>query len=566
MRWILPETQIPGEDLVEKLLALRGLSDPQTRAKFLLSDLKDLHDSKQLYNSTKAAEVILKAVKDGKKIFIHGDYDVDGVCATSIMWDFLYRGLKADVLPYIPNRFDEGYGLSTSSLDAIIAAGGQLVITVDCGIKDIEKVAEYTEKGLQFVITDHHTLPSKLDRNDKSKNYVSDDALAVVHPKYPRHEYPFSEICGAAVAWKVVQQIVEQAELDFDTFQYLDLVALATVCDVMPLIEENRIFVKHGLERLRNYPRVGLRALLLEAGVKAADLATYNLGFTIGPRLNASGRMESAMDALKLIVTQQPAQAQELAQKLQKLNSERQQITQDLLMQAEVVISNLPDDQKLFFVYGENWPEGIIGLVAGKLLEKYHRPVLVGSILADGTVKGSARSISSFHIADALKTQEHLLQRYGGHAQAAGFALAKDNLEALISEITSLANDLISLENLEKTLNVDIILEPADLTLENVVKLNALEPYGFGNTTPVFALMGFKVVGARRFGSNKQHTSFVLQKDGVSLEAIDFGADDKWSHVEIGSIIDVAGTLSINSWNGQQNVQMVIKDLVIANA
>lgn len=534
--------------MLEYLLALR---DIKNKEQFLKPSLTDIHSWRELHDAPSAVEIILDAIKTGKKIFIHGDFDCDGVCATSILWNFLYRVLKADVLPYIPSRFDEGYGLSEESIQAMLEQGAQLVITVDCGVKDAKLVKKYSKQGLDFIITDHHTLPSE----DKLP-----EAKAVVHPRYPNHNYPFPEICGAAVAWKLVCGLNEITNSNYDVHSYLDLVALATVCDVMPLVDENRIFVAAGLQRLANTDNPGLLALMQSASVAPGSLDTYHFGFVLGPRLNAAGRLDSALEAVRLLTTSSHVTAKQYAQKLQTLNLERQQLTQKFLAEAEAQVANL-GEQPLYFVFGDNWPEGIVGLIAGKLTEKYHRPVLIGSRDGD-MIKASARSISGFHVTNALQQLSHLLERFGGHELAAGFGIRYENVDTFSKEMLRLASAQLQPEDLERQLPIDAVLTPADLSPDLVSEIQQLKPFGFGNATPTFALSGIEISQVRHIGRERNHLLLSVSEI-PDFEIIGFNKASDYNLMP-SDVINVAGSLDTNEWNGQRKIQMKLKDVEAA--
>lgn len=555
MRWKIASRQ-PEIDLLTHILRERGIEADVNE--FISADLADIPDYSILHDSVAAAKIILQAIEDGKKIGIHGDYDVDGVCATAVMWDFLSRGLEYDkVIPYIPNRFDEGYGLSTESLDTLIKQGCELIISVDCGVKDLELIASYSKAGVQFVITDHHNLLV----NEEGLPVLPPEA-AVVHPLYPNHLYPQQDICGANVAWKLCCAINVESGKGLDMNEYLDLVALATVCDVMPLVAENRAIVKHGLGLMRKNPRLGLRLLITQAGVDYKQLETYHFGFVIGPRINAAGRMDSAMQALRLLLTQSKEQAAKLAETLHNLNAERQELTQQLLIDAEAKVVD-QSQQLIYFVYGEAWPEGIVGLVAGKLAEKYFRPVFVGS-LSEGRIKASARSPIEFHLAHALKHHAHLLERHGGHALAAGLTVLEANWNEFFTSINQFAREQISFEQFEKQIKIDAELSTSELTSQLVNEISKLEPFGFGNSQPIFAIRNLIVRGIRKFGSNQQHIQFTVQTESKPLNLIAFNESEKWQNISIGATIDVAGTLRVNSWQGANNVEIQVKDILTA--
>lgn len=546
-------------DIISQLLFNRGIKTSDAAIKYFNTDLSLLNDYSKITDIYKAANIVLSAVKERKKIFIYGDYDADGICATSIMFNFLFRRLNAKVLPYIPSRFDEGYGLNTQGLDEIINQGGELVITVDCGIRDAELVKQYTEKGLDFIITDHHTLPLS---SEGQKTYP-ESALAVIHPDMPDTEYPFSGICGTTVVWKLIQAISEKAEIedkDFSPNEYLDLVALATVCDVMPLIDENRVIVSNGIKQMMNTTNIGLRALLIRLGIELMDIQTYHFGFVIGPRLNASGRVSHALDAVRLLSSQNQSQVEKVVSHLEELNNHRQDLTVELLKQAEEQIEKDGQENNLLFVAGEEWSEGVVGLVASRLCEKYHKPVLVGSKKGD-EITGSARSISSFNVTTAISNSEDILIRFGGHSQAAGFTLKADRYEEFKRSIIEFANKTLTISDLEAELLIDLEIELKDATIELVNEIKSFEPLGMGNRTPVFMISKLKVLSKKLVGRDQNHLKLKLQKDDSIIEAIGFNIGQRFSDLKQNATIDIVGSLDINEWNGNSSVQLKIKDI-----
>lgn len=545
MRWIFPPSSAPGTPLLERVLSARG----QTMADFDWDETK-LDSLSLLYNCDLAAKVIIEAVKKGKKIFVHGDYDVDGVCSTAIVWEFLYRELKADVHPYIPSRFDEGYGLSHASVDAMLAEGAELIITVDCGVKDIDIVSKYSQLGLEFVITDHHALHA-------SGRLPA--AAAVVHPLYPKHQSDFEEICAATVAWKLCCVINQKLNLGVQMSKWLDLVALATVCDVMPLYKENRALVIVGVAQMKLGQRLGLAELAKVAGFDIQQVQHYQLGYTLGPRLNAAGRMGTALTALRLLVTTSASQARALAQELEDLNQQRQAVTLEVLTTAE---SRIDSRQQLLVLYDASWPEGVIGLAAGKLAEKYSRPVFIGSQI-DEEIKFSARSIDGFHLANNLSTLADLLIRFGGHALAAGATLAAKDFAVFESRLQQLVAKLDSTD-LEPRLTIDLVAGQGDITPETVNELEKLAPFGMGNPKPVVVIPHVRLVRQFKFGKEGQHQKFVVRTGwGEVIELIDFNAQVSWPEAE--NAVDVAGHLDLNEWQGTQSVRLMLRDVRAGN-
>jgi single-stranded-DNA-specific exonuclease len=548
--------------IIAQLLFNRGIKNITQAHKFLNNNFTNMIPSQMMPGVKDATQVILDAVKQNKKIIVYGDYDVDGIVSTSILFDLLYRRLGADVVPYIPNRFDEGYSLNAKALDSILEQKGELIITVDCGIKDRDLVKEYTDKGLEFIITDHHMI--QLDGKD-IKDIIPSDAKAIVHPQLEL-DYPFKEICGAMVVWKLIDCVLDVAKEnkilinEIDKMHYVDLVALATVCDIMPLIEENRIIVDHGIKQIQKSNNLGIRELAKVLNIEIKEISAYHFGYVFGPRLNASGRLESALEAVRLLTSNDQQKVQETAQFLDKLNTQRQELTFKLIEEAENLAKEQLDN-KLLFLLGEDWPEGIVGLVAGKIAEKYHRPVLVATKTSQGEIKGSARSIASFNITDAISKFSNLVLRFGGHAQAAGFSLDHDNIHQFVKEITEFANNTITAEDLIKELNIDMELEIDEIDLDLYSQISQLEPFGFKNSTPVFIIKELTINNIFFLGKDKKHIKLLLEKNNKVLTAINFHFEPKYNDLKIGDKIDVVGTLNTNKWNNQETLQIVIRDI-----
>lgn len=556
MEWILPEQN--NSSLIEWIYKTRDIKLNDNS--YFFPKISDLHSPLLIHDVEKVAETLKGFIGTDRKIFIHGDFDVDGVTATSIMWQFLYKDLGLKALPYIPSRFTEGYGLSEDSINNILDQGAELIITVDCGVKDVELINKYSGK-VQFIVTDHHTLLPKDSKVDGSKlvgEYaISDKAKAVCHPKLPN--YPFVELCGAAVSWKVCSAVNEILKLGINVNKYLDLVAIGTVCDIMPLVGENRTLLKLGLEQLRKTNNIGLKSLFEYLNIDSKEVDSYHLGFVIGPRINASGRLEDAMDAVRLLTTSNPDYARKMSSRLDSLNTERQQLTQKYIDIADEQIKEQSSD-KLYFVYGDEWPEGIIGLIAGKLTEKYHRPVIVGSV-KDQKVKASARSIEEFHIANNLSKHSTLLLSHGGHAQAAGLGLQLSNLPELIKRLKlSASNDLADIE-LVKKLRIDGIALINEASLETYTQIQSLSPFGMANKKPIIAFLGITPDKIKVFGKENNHLKLFFAVDNREIEAISFNNTEYTSNIDFSKPIDVAGTIERNEWNGKISVFIKIDNI-----
>ncbi|MEO6729552.1 MAG: DHH family phosphoesterase, partial [Candidatus Dojkabacteria bacterium] len=557
MKWNLPEQK--DKNFVDFIYSTRKVSGDRV---FFYPKIEDLESPLLIHNAEKAAKVIINAIEKKQKIYIHGDFDVDGITATSIMWNYLFRDLGANVLPHIPNRFTDGYGLNKETIEKIISEGGNLIISVDCGVKDIELVDKYADT-IDFIITDHHTIRevSKSEaRNKKSKknneslpegsklvgNYIiSSRAKAVVHPKLG---VGFNEYCGAGVSWKLCCAINELNVKKVDMSKYLDLVALGTVCDIMPLEDQNRTIVKLGIDKMRRTENIGIKALLQKADVLLSSITEYTLGFVIGPRLNASGRLESALDAVRLLTTTSEDFAKQLADKLNNLNLQRQGLTKEYLAIAEQDLLS-QGEKKIYFLYGKEWPEGIVGLISGRLTEKYNRPTIVGSLLEDGNIKASARSIEGFHISNALKDTDKYLIRYGGHAQAAGLTLASTDYAKFMEALSSVADKHIKEKHLEKAINIDAVAKFDEINIENISKLLSLSPFGNSNPLPKIALLNVDISDFKTMGKDGSHIKIVFPEYG--FEAVGFNLANEFNGLD-SPLLDLAGSLEINTWNNKQ--------------
>lgn len=551
------------DEITSQLLFNREINNKQDAKKFFDANLSKLTSPFNLSAVETASRLVLEAVKDSKKIFIYGDYDVDGVTATSILFDFLYRKLGANVVPYIPSRFDEGYGMNEVALEKLLAQNAGLIITVDCGIRDGRLVEEFTKKGLNFIITDHHEPPE----DEAVLQMLLKNAKAVIHPMLSP-DYEFKSICAATVAWKFVDVISQQAKKEkllketFDIYEYLDLVALGTVCDIMPLIDENRIILRHGLERMKITSNIGLEELMKSSGIISDELDTYHLGYVIGPRLNAAGRVKEALDAVRLLTSSSKNTVREKARELSELNSQRQIMTTQLLEEAEKQLISWGLDKKLYFIVGEEWPEGIIGLVAGKICEKYNKPVLVASV-SKGKAVGSARSIKRFHITDAISESSEILERFGGHAQAAGFTLDAKNIEEFKHNMLRVAELNISESDLEKTLKIEINLTGLRFDIGLLEIINRFAPFGFGNKQPNIRYDAAKILSFRAVGKTGDHLKLSLSMNGQVMDAIGFGLAKKFMDITVGQQVNVAGYLEENNYNGNVKMQLKVIDLKV---
>ncbi len=552
--WSFPKEK-EEKDILKNLLSKREIENTE---KFLNPSLGDVPDSGKLFDSKSASKEIIDSVNKGEKIVIHGDFDSDGICASALLWDFLYRdiseftGKKINVIPYIPSRIEQGYGLTEDSLKDVLELGGQLLISVDCGVRDEKLIKKYLKKGLRVVVTDHHQPPEDLS---------TDLAYPLVHQMYPEKEYPFTQICGTAVVFLLIQEIKKQVGMEYcltEDTKGLDLVALATVTDLMPLIDVNRVFVHFGLKQIAKGKREGLRQLCLRAGINFKDINSYHLGYLLGPRINAAGRIGSPINAVKLLVSRDEKLCQEISEELDNLNFDRQKLTLKTKDEASSMIQGEKD--KAIFVVGEDWHEGIIGLVAGKLLEEYHKPVIVATHNG-GLIKGSARSIKGFNITEALGIFDKYLERFGGHELAAGFTAKGETIDSFKDEFVKFSNKKITKEMLVSKLNIDLVIDSDSVGKKLIDDLHQLEPFGYGNPKPIVCLKNLVVFKKTIMGKEENHMKLLAKGSGYDmLTLVLFGAGEDKDEIEKDSVIDVIGYPDLNVWNGNENVQFNVKE------
>src|SRR3989344_5224184 len=544
------------DPIAVQLLYNRGITEQKDIDDFFNPNYgTDLHDPFLFVNMEKAAELILLGIRDGKKIVVYGDYDADGVSATATMVGGL-RALGAHPEVYIPFRETEGYGLNADAVQDMIENGTQLVITVDCGISNYAEVEQLISAGVVVVVTDHHQQPLKLP-----------NASAIVNPNTDREAYPFKSLSGSGVAFKVVQALAARDQLygmekleDGWEKWLLDLVAIGTIADLMPLLGENRTLVSYGLIVLGKTKRLGLRKLIEKAGNGVGEITEKTVGFTIAPRLNAAGRLEHASTAYQLLVTDNQAEAEVLAESINQTNQQRQQLTEQNTREARQQIAN-QKDEGLLVAIGDGWPTGILGLVAGRLADKCNKPTLVISHFA-GELIGSGRSVEPFNITKALQQCDQFLLRYGGHAQAAGFTLKNDSqLAPFIQKLRTLTI-AAKTNQLAKSIQLDAELTIADITWDFFDLLEKFRPYGQGNPRPAFALYGVIIVQASAVGQEQKHLRLKLtDNQAQTLSGIAFGFGSLASKLKPGTVVDIATTIDCNEWNGNRELQLNIIDI-----
>ncbi|MDF2679931.1 MAG: hypothetical protein K0R47_1121 [Brevibacillus sp.] len=535
--------------LVSKLLVIRGIDSPQKARDFLQAGPELFYDPFLLDGMEQSVHRIKQAIEKKEPICIYGDYDADGVSSTSFMVHLL-RQMGAVFDYYIPNRFTEGYGLHKDALAHLHQSGYKLMITVDTGISAVEQVEFANQLGLEVIVTDHHEPPA-----------VIPEAFAVINPKKPGCSYPFDMLAGVGVAFKLGHALLGEAPLHL-----ADLAALGTIADLVPLVDENRILARAGLKRLNQTRNMGLQALIRVCGLADTELSAGHVGFALGPRLNASGRLETAESAVKLLTTDDHDEAEKCAQALDDLNRERQELVQTMTEEAIQMVHAQypPEEHKVLVVAKEGWNVGVVGIVASRLVETFYRPTIVlGIDPVKGTAKGSARSIAGYDMYEALTACKEWLPHYGGHTMAAGMTLPTENLDPLRQKLNELASEWLSAEDFTPLTKVDVSMDIQEVSLDAAEQLERLSPYGMGNPTPLVMLEDVETSGMRIIGRDDNHLKCSLQKSGTTVDAIGFN----WAHVTKKvtpkAKFRVLGELSVNEWNGNRKPQLTIRDLSV---
>lgn len=547
------EVQLAAElkvsPIVAKLLINRGLGDPHKARQFLVADMESLLSPWDLKGMREAVACVTKTMDEGGSIVVYGDYDVDGITATSVVYRFLKR-CGASVSYYIPERQSEGYGLNLEALEGLIAKGTDLVITVDCGISSYD-IVEAVRDRLALVITDHHEAPALIPR-----------AVAVVDHKQPNCPYPDKNLAGVGVAYKLCQAIWQ--ERTGEVYQAdLDIVALGTVADVVPLVGENRILVKAGLSKMQLQPNRGMEALINVAGLKDRKITAGHIGYTLAPRLNAAGRVAHATRAVELLTTPSQEEAYEIAEELQETNLERQALERDIHEVArQDVLKQGPDADYVVVVGGQDWHPGVIGIVASRLVEEFYKPTLVISI-KDGIGKGSCRSIDNCNIYEALQSAEDLLIQFGGHQAAAGFSIKEDKIPALRERLAQHCKEHLAETDYLPIVDIDSQVAIDDIDVPLIEEIETLEPYGMANPTPVLALEEATISDLFLMGQQKKHAKVLLEREDSTIDAIAWNRPDLHASFFPGDRVKVAFTVQKNEWNGHVSPQLMIQDMAL---
>jgi single-stranded-DNA-specific exonuclease len=553
-KWIIYPKK--SDDIIDQLLINRCIEDKEN---FLNPNYDtDIYDPFLLSDMRKSVKRILLAIKNKEKIGVFADYDVDGVTAGAILTNFFnYLGTETKI--YIPTR-EEGYGLNELGIKELYDAGCKLIITVDLGITGRKQINFAKKMGIDVIVTDHHLF---------KKSDISKDAYAIIHPRLS-NKYPNKCLSGGGVAWKLTQALASSVNLSSaeknkkikNIIKWsLDLAAISSVCDMVPIIGENRAITKFGIKVIPKTQNIGLRELMKKASIKLDSISTYTIGFQIGPRLNAPGRIDHAQASYFLLTTRHRAEAEKFAAKLDSVNSQRQKELGQVLEEAKKKIEKRKlKDKKIILIEDKNWSEGLVGLVAGRLKDELCRPVIVFRE-EKGILKGSARSTENFHILEALDSASKYLSSHGGHRASAGLSLEKQHLSALYDQLLEIAESKIKFEDLVPNIHIDMEISSDDINKNLIKKLDKFEPYGFGNPRPIFMMRNVKITSMRKIGAEGKHLKMILEKDNNHYDSVGFDMGNLYSEINQNSLVDVVFSLEINEWNDNKKIQLKLMDV-----
>lgn len=538
--------------VLSTIILNRGISEEQDVMPFLSKSMKCVHNPNLMLDMEKATQRIKSAIENNEKIIVYGDYDVDGITSTALMYMYL-KELGANISYYIPDRVEEGYGINIMAINRFIKDGVKLVITVDCGITAVGEVEFGKLQGLDMVITDHHTCKEKIP-----------NAAAIINPKRPDCKYPFDGLAGVGVAFKLVLALSIAMGLSTkDTFdKYVEIAAIGTIADVVPLLGENRVIVDRGLKALANTKREGLKALLEISGADKKPINASTIAFMIAPRLNAAGRLGTATTAVELLLTDDRVRAYEIAKELDNENRQRQLTEQKIFEDALDLIKLDPnfDKKNVIVLSKEGWHHGVIGIVASRINDMFYRPCVLISH-ENGVCKGSGRSIPTFNLFDALNHCDELLTNFGGHSVAAGLGLNLDNLETFDKKINEYAKNTLTDDDLIPKVSIDCAILPSEVTIESVKILANLEPFGMGNSKPVFSITGLNIYNIGQMGIENKHLRVRFNTGNRFINGVGFGMGGYMDEFSQGDIVDVAFCMDINNYQGNENVQIILKDI-----
>ena len=545
--------------IIALLLVRRGVCTPEDVDKFFRPVLSDLHDPFLMTDMDKAVKRLNKALGNKEKILVYGDYDVDGTTAVSLVYKYLR--LYSSLLDYyIPDRYDEGYGISYKGIDYAAENDVSLIISLDCGIKAVDKVEYAKSKGIDFIICDHH-MPDD----------VLPDAVAVLDAKRLDSEYPYEHLSGCGVGFKFMQAFAMSNAFPFSELEkLLDFVAVSIASDIVPISDENRILAYYGLKQLNNNPSLGLKGIIDICGLTEKDITISDIVFKIGPRINASGRMMNGKEAVDLLLSRSSEAAKEKSENINQYNDERRELDKRITDEANAIIDEFEnmEDRKAIIVYNKDWHKGVIGIVASRLTEKYYRPAVVLTKSSE-LITGSARSVVGFDIYRAIENCRDLLENFGGHTYAAGLSLKEEKLEEFIERFSMLAADEIITEQMTPQIDVDAVLDLSEINNKFMSELKKMNPFGPDNQKPVFATLGVKDFGTSKLvGKELEHIKLEIIDDNSSspVHAIAFGMHKHYEHIKSMKPFNICYTIEENTYNGNTTLQLMIKEIRTDNS
>lgn len=550
--------RFPGCSTISRLMALRGITSLDEVEKFLNPSLSDLHDPFLMQDMDKAVNRLNKALGRKEKILIYGDYDVDGITSVALVYRYL-QNYYSNVEYYIPTRYEEGYGVSYKSIDFAASLGVSLIIVLDCGIKAVEEVDYAKSKGIDFIICDHHVPDDRLP-----------EAVAILNPKLEGNPYPFKHLSGCGVGFKFMQAFAQSNGLtnSYELDSLLDLVAVSIAADIVPITGENRIMAYYGIKRLNTNPNMGLRSIIKICGMANKEITISDVIFKIGPRINASGRMQSGMEAVELLVTKDAADAYRKGKNIDQYNKDRKELDKRITEEANAILEDrgeIASSRKPIVIYNKDWHKGIIGIVASRLTEIYYKPAVVLT-LSNGLATGSSRSVHGFDIYKAIESTRDLLENFGGHTYAVGLSLKEENIPEFTKRFEQYVIDNIKPEQLSQLISIDCELDFDEITPEFVGYLRRLNPFGPGNQKPIFSTKNVYDFGTSKLvGKNLEHIKLELvdSRSEVVLNGIAFNQAECFDYIKAHKPFEICYTIEENKHQGNSSIQLMVKGIKI---
>ena len=550
--------RFPGCSTISRLMALRGITSLDEVEKFLNPSLSDLHDPFLMQDMDKAVNRLNKALGRKEKILIYGDYDVDGITSVALVYRYL-QNYYSNVEYYIPTRYEEGYGVSDKSIDFAASLGVSLIIVLDCGIKAVEEIEYAKSKGIDFIICDHHVPDDRLP-----------DAVAILNPKLEGNPYPFKHLSGCGVGFKFMQAFAQSNGLtnSYELDSLLDLVAVSIAADIVPILGENRIMAYYGIKRLNTNPNMGLRSIIKICGMANKEITISDVIFKIGPRINASGRMQSGMEAVELLVTKDAADAYRKGKNIDQYNKDRKELDKRITEEANAILEDrgeIASSRKPIVIYNKDWHKGIIGIVASRLTEIYYKPAVVLT-LSNGLATGSSRSVHGFDIYKAIESTRDLLENFGGHTYAVGLSLKEENIPEFTKRFEQYVIDNIKPEQLSQLISIDCELNFDEITPEFVGYLRRFNPFGPGNQKPIFSTKNVYDFGTSKLvGKNLEHIKLELvdSRSEVVLNGIAFNQAECFDYIKAHKPFEICYTIEENKHQGNSSIQLMVKGIKI---